>query len=84
MSGPLVGRPDWRGAPVGVSVFDGHESVGRRAIQEDIDEETRDGLTSGDRAEIEKLRAEHTSLRGDVALLRSATSFFVGVLWSMT
>jgi len=55
----------------------GHESVRRWVLQADIDEETRDGVTSVDHAEIKRLKAENTHLREDVAIFRAATSFFV-------
>ena len=58
----------------------GHESVGRWVLQADIDDGTRDGVTSVDHAEIKRLKAERTRLREDVAILRAATSFFVGEL----
>jgi putative transposase len=58
----------------------GHESVRRWVLQADIDDGTRDGVTSVDHAEIKRLKAENTRLREDVAILRAATSFFVGVL----
>ena len=48
--------------------------------QADIDDGTRDGVTSVDHAEIKRLKAENTRLREDVAILRAATSFFVGEL----
>lgn len=49
-------------------------------LQADIDDGTRDGVSSVDHAEIKKLEAENTRLREDVAILRKATSFFVGEL----
>jgi len=58
----------------------GHESVRRWVLQADSDEGTRDGVTSADHAEIKRLKAENTHLREDVAILRAATSFFVGEL----
>ena len=58
----------------------GHESVRRWVLQPDIDDGTRDGATSGESAEIKKLKAENTRLREDVAILRAATSFFAGEL----
>ena len=58
----------------------GHESVRRWVLQADIDDGTRDGVTCVDHAEIKKLKAENTRLREDVAILRAATSFFVGEL----
>ena len=57
-----------------------HESVRRWVLQADIDDGTRDGVTSAESAEIKKLKAENTRLREDVAILRAATSFFAGEL----
>lgn len=56
----------------------GHEPVRRRVLQADIDDGTRDGVTSVEHAEIRRLKAENKRLREDVAILRAATSFFVG------
>lgn len=67
-------------AAVARGVGVGHESVRRWVMQADIDDGTRDGVTSVDHAEIKKLKAENTRLREDVAILRAATSFFVGEL----
>jgi transposase-like protein len=67
-------------AAVARQVGVGHESVRRWVLQADIDEGTRDGVTSADHAEIKRLKAENTHLREDVAILRAATSFFVGEL----
>lgn len=58
----------------------GHESVRRWVLQADIDDGTRDGVTSAEHAEIKKLKAENNRLREDVAILRAATTFFVGEL----
>jgi transposase-like protein len=62
----------------------GHESMRRWVLQADIDEGTRDGVTSADHAEIKRLKAENKHLREDVAILRAATSFFVGELGPRT
>ena len=67
-------------AAVASQVGVGHESVPRRVLQADIDDGTRDGVGSVERFEIKKLKAENTRLREDVAILRAATSFFVGEL----
>jgi len=67
-------------AAVARQVGVGHESVRRWVLQSDIDDGTRDGVTSVEHAEIKKLKAENTRLREDVAILRAATSFFVGEL----
>lgn len=67
-------------AAVARQVGVGHESVRRWVMQADIDDGTRDGVTSLDHAEVKKLRAENARLREDVAILRAATSFFAGEL----
>lgn len=67
-------------AAVARQVGVGHESVRRWVLQADIDDGTRDGVTSVESAEIKKLKAENTRLREDVAILRAATSFFAGEL----
>ncbi|MBC7593768.1 MAG: IS3 family transposase [Kineosporiaceae bacterium] len=64
-------------AAVARQVGVGHESVRRWVLQADIDDATREGVTSVDHAEIKRLKAENTRLREDVAILRAATSFFV-------
>ena len=58
----------------------GPESVRRWVLQADIDDGTRGGVTSVEHAEIKRLKAENTRLREGVAILRAATSFFVGEL----
>ena len=58
----------------------GHESVRRWVLQADIDDGTRDRVTSVEHAEIERLKSENTRLREDVAILKAATTFFVGEL----
>ena len=58
----------------------GHESLRRWVAQADVDAGTRDGVTSEEAAEIRRLRAENKRLREDVAILKAATSFFVGEL----
>ena len=65
-------------AAVARQVGVGHESVRRWVLQADIDDGTRDGVTSAEHAEIKKLKAENNRLREDVAILRAATTFFVG------
>ena len=67
-------------AAVARQVGVGHESVRRWVLQADIDDGDREGVTSSEYAEIKKLKAENTRLREDVAILRAATSFFVGEL----
>lgn len=58
----------------------GYESLRRWVAQADIDAGDRDGVTSEEAAEIKRLRAENKRLREDVAVLKAATSFFVGEL----
>jgi len=49
-------------------------------LQADIDDGTRDGVTSAEHAEIKRIKAENSRLRDDVAIRRAATTFFVGEL----
>lgn len=58
----------------------GKESVRRWVIQADVDAGRREGTTSEESAEIKRLRAENRRLREDVAVLKAATTFFVGEL----
>ena len=58
----------------------GKETVRRWVVQADIDAGTREGMSSGEREEIRALKAENARLREDVAILRAATTFFVGEL----
>ena len=67
-------------AAVARQVGVGHESVRRWVLRADIDDGTRDGVTSAEHAEIKKLKTENNRLREDVAILRAATTFFVGEL----
>lgn len=67
-------------AAVARQVGVGHESVRRWVLQADIDDGTRDGVTSDEHAEVKRLEAENKRLREDVAILRAATSFFAGEL----
>ncbi|WP_103663393.1 IS3 family transposase [Microbacterium sp. CJ77] len=65
-------------AAVARQVGVGHESVRRWVLQADIDDGTRDGITSVEHAEIKRLKAENSRLREDVAILRAATNFLRG------
>lgn len=58
----------------------GAESLRRWVVQADIDAGERDGQTSEEHAEIRRLKAENRKLREDVAILKAATTFFVGEL----
>ena len=58
----------------------GKESVRRWVLQADIDAGRREGLTTEESEEIKRLKAENRRLREDVAVLKAATSFFVGEL----
>lgn len=58
----------------------GTETVRRWVLQADVDAGARPGTTSQEHAEIKKLKAENARLREDVAILKAATSFFVGEL----
>lgn len=44
--------------------------------QAEIDAGSRPGLSSDDREELARLRAENRRLRGDVEILKRATAFF--------
>ncbi len=56
------------------------ESVRRWVAQDEVDAGTRPGTTSEESAEVRRLKAENKRLREDVAVLKAATSFFVGEL----
>ena len=58
----------------------GAESLRRWVVQADIDAGDRDGQTSEEHAEIRRLKSENRKLREDVAILKAATTFFVGEL----
>jgi len=58
----------------------GKESVRRWVMQAQIDHGQRQGVSSEELAEIKVLKAENRRLREDVAILKAATSFFVGEL----
>ncbi len=58
----------------------GAESLRRWVLQADIDAGDREGKTSEEHAEIKRLKAENRRLRDDVAILKAATTFFVGEL----
>ena len=48
--------------------------------QAGVDAGDRPGVTTGELEEIRRLKAENRRLREDVAVLKAATSFFVGEL----
>lgn len=56
------------------------ESVRRWVAQAGVDAGDRPGVTSEELEEIKRLKAENRRLREDVAILKAATSFFVGEL----
>lgn len=56
------------------------ESVRRWVAQAEVDAGDRPGVSSEELEEIKKLKAENRRLREDVAILKAATSFFVGEL----
>lgn len=58
----------------------GDESLRGWVVQADIDAGDREGQTSNENAEIRRLKAENRRLRDDVAILKAATTFFVGEL----
>jgi transposase len=51
-------------------------AVRRWVAQAEIDEGTRPGLTSDERAELAQLRRENRQLKEDVGILKRATIFF--------
>jgi transposase-like protein len=67
-------------AAVARQVGVGHESLRRWVPQGEIDDGTRQGVTSSENAEMKRLKAENRRLREDVAILKAATSFFAGEL----
>ncbi len=56
------------------------ESVRRWVTQAQVDAGERPGVSSAEHEEIKRLKAENRRLREDVAILKAATSFFVGEL----
>lgn len=58
----------------------GKESLRRWVAQAEIDAGDRPGVTSTESVELKRLRAENRRLREDVAVLKAATTFFVGEL----
>ena len=58
----------------------GKESLRRWVAQAEVDAGDRPGVTSEELEEIKRLKAENRRLREDVAILKAATSFFVGEL----
>jgi transposase len=53
------------------------ESAVRRWVEQaEIDSGQRDGLSSGDRQELQELRRENRRLQADVDLLKRAMAFF--------
>jgi transposase len=58
----------------------GKESLRRWVAQAEVDAGDRPGTTSEENEEIKRLRAENRRLREDVAILKAATTFFVGEL----
>lgn len=65
---------------VGPRLGIGGETLRRWVRQADIDAGTREGVTTADAEEIARLTAENKRLREDVAILKAATTFFVGEL----
>lgn len=58
----------------------GKETVRRWVLQAQIDSGDRAGTTSGEHAELKRLKAENKRLREDVAILKAAATFFAGEL----
>lgn len=67
-------------AAVAKQVGVGHESLRRWVAQAEVDAGQRPGVTTEEQEEIKRLKAENRRLREDVAILKAATSFFVGEL----
>lgn len=58
----------------------GRETVRRWVVDAEIDAGTRSGTTSAEHAEIKALKAKVRRLEEDNAILKAATTFFVGEL----
>lgn len=58
----------------------GRETVRRWVVQAEVDTGAREGMATTEREEIRLLKAENARLREDVAILKAATTFFVGEL----
>lgn len=56
------------------------ESLRRWVVQAEIDAGARGGQASEGDTEVQRLKAENKRLREDVAVLKAATTFFVGEL----
>lgn len=65
---------------VGKQLGVGKETVRRWVVQAQVDSGQRTGITSEENDEIKRLQNENRRLREDVAILKAATSFFVGEL----
>jgi transposase len=58
----------------------GRETVRRWVVDAEVDAGTRSGTTAADHAEIKALKAKVRRLEEDNAILKAATTFFVGEL----
>lgn len=58
----------------------GDETLRKWVRQAEVDGGERQGVSSEEHSEIRRLKAENRLLREDVAILKAATSFFVGEL----
>ncbi len=65
---------------VGKQLGVGKQTVRRWVVQAQVDSGQRVGITSEENDEIKRLKNENRRLREDVAILKAATSFFVGEL----
>lgn len=58
----------------------GKESLRRWVAQAEVDAGQRPGVSTEESEQVKALKAENRRLREDVAILKAATSFFVGEL----
>lgn len=58
----------------------GKESLRRWVAQAQVDAGQRPGVSTEESEQVKALKAENRRLREDVAILKAATSFFVGEL----
>jgi transposase-like protein len=71
--------PTAAAAAAGKQLGLGRETVRRWVVQAQVDGGDREGMTTAEREEIRRLKAENARLREDVAILKAATTFFVSI-----